>query len=209
MKYLLWLLMCANMLVDIRAGEGMWNLLLLDSLNYKDMQEKGLRLSPEEIYSINQASLKDAVVIFGGGCTGEVISPDGLLITNHHCGYGRIQSHSTVDKNYLADGFWAGSKAEELANPGLSVTFLVRIEDVTAKVLSGIPDTLSEEERSIQVVARLSGLQKEAVAGTHYESEIKSFYFQPGRKNGMLILNLMPHIIPRRNASLKKGKLSP
>lgn len=177
MKYLLGLLICVNVLVDIRAGEGMWNLLLLDSLNYKDMQEKGLRLSPEEIYSINQASLKDAVVIFGGGCTGEVISPDGLLITNHHCGYGRIQSHSTVEKNHLADGFWAGSKAEELANPGLSVTFLVRIEDVTTKVLSGIPDTLSEEDRSVQVVARLSLLQKEAVAGTHYESEIKSFYF--------------------------------
>ncbi len=177
MRYLLWLMIINIIPVDIHAGEGMWNLLLLDSLNYKDMQEKGLRLSPEEIYSINRASLKDAVVIFGGGCTGEVISPDGLLITNHHCGYGRIQSHSTVEKNYLADGFWAGSRAEELPNPGLSVTFLVRIEDVTAGVLSGIPDTLSEEDRSIQVVARLSEMQKEAISGTHYESEIKSFYF--------------------------------
>jgi hypothetical protein len=177
MKRLFLLLLYAKILVEVNAGEGMWNLLLLDSLNYKDMQEKGLRLSPEEIYSINKACLKDAVVIFGGGCTGELISPDGLLITNHHCGYSRIQSHSTVEKNYLANGFWAGSKSEELANPGLSVTILVRIEDVTAKVLANVPDSITEEERNTRVTTRLSELQKEAVAGTHYDAEIKSFYY--------------------------------
>ena len=188
MKRILFLLVCTNFLLVLNAGEGMWNLLLLDSLNYKDMQEKGLRLSPEEIYSMNQASLKDAVVIFGGGCTGELISPDGLLITNHHCGYNRIQSHSTVEKNYLADGFWAGSKSEELANPGLSVTFLVRMEDVTAKVLHDIPEALPEYERSVRLAARISELQKEAVAGTHYDAEIKSFFY--GREYYLFIYEI-------------------
>lgn len=163
--------------VHILAGEGLWHLLLLDSLNYKDMREKGFQLSADDIYSINEASLKDAVVIFGGGCTGELISPEGLVITNHHCGYSRIQALSTVDKNYLADGFWAGSKAEELPSPGLTVTFLVRIEDVTEALLQGIPDSLPEQERSLKIAARIPRRQQEAVDGTHYHAEIKSFFF--------------------------------
>jgi hypothetical protein len=166
-----------NSLIPAISGEGLWNLLLLDSLNYRDMQEKGLRLGPEEIYSINQASLKDAVVIFGGGCTGELISPEGLLITNHHCGYSRIQAHSTVENDYLTNGFWAGSKSEELPNPGLSVAFLVRIEDVTKKILNNIPDSLPEVVRNERVASNTSTVRNEVVSDSHYEAEVKSFYF--------------------------------
>ena len=177
MKRFLMLLMAAFMAHTISAGEGMWNLLLLDSLNYNDLQKKGLRLKPEDIYSLNQASLKDAVVIFGRGCTGEVISPDGLVITNHHCGYSRIQAHSTVENDYLTNGFWAGSKAEELSNPGLEVSFLVRIEDVTGKILSDVPDSLPESERTMLVAKKATALEQEAIANTHYEAEIKAFYY--------------------------------
>ena len=121
----------------VKADEGMW-LPSLISQRIGDMQDKGFKLSAEDIYSINQASLKDAVVLFGRGCTGELISNKGLLITNHHCGYGAIQKHSTVEHDYLKDGFWAMSMEEELPNPTLSVRFLVRMDDVTKAVLAGI-----------------------------------------------------------------------
>ena len=124
----------------LKADEGMWIPLLLEKYNIKDMQAKGFKLSAEDIYSINQASLKDAIVIFGGGCTGEIISDQGLLITNHHCGFGAIQRHSSVEHDYLTDGFWAMSKDEELPNERLSVTFLVRIEDVSDAVLKNVGD---------------------------------------------------------------------
>ena len=101
------------------------------------MQEKGFKLSAEDIYSVNKACMKDAIVQFGGGCTGEVISSDGLLITNHHCGYSQIQKHSSLQNDYLTDGFWAMSEKEELPNPGLTVTFLKRMEDVTDRVMQG------------------------------------------------------------------------
>lgn len=118
------------------ADEGMW-LPSLISERIGDMQSKGFRLSAEDIYSVNQASLKDAVVLFGRGCTGEVISAEGLLLTNHHCGYGQIQKHSSVEHDYLRDGFWAMSREEELPNKGLSVSFLERMEDVTSVILEG------------------------------------------------------------------------
>lgn len=159
------------------SGEGMWIPLLLDSLNYRDMQEKGLRLSPEQIFSNNQASLKDAVVIFGNGCTGEVISPEGLVITNHHCGYSRIQAHSTVEKNYLTDGFWAKSQQEELANPGLTVSFLVRIENVTDRVLKGITGNMRETERLQQTALNIASIRSDAILNTNYQAEIKPFFF--------------------------------
>ncbi|MBQ9195460.1 MAG: S46 family peptidase, partial [Bacteroidales bacterium] len=116
------------------ADEGMWLLPLLKQMNGKDLKAAGCRLTPEEIYSINKTSLKDAIVHFGGGCTGEMISAQGLLVTNHHCGYSSIQALSTDEHNYLMDGFWAKSMAEEIPCPGLSVTFLVSIEDVTGVV---------------------------------------------------------------------------
>jgi hypothetical protein len=159
------------------SGEGMWIPLLLDSLNYEEMKEKGLRLSAEEIYSINGSSLKDAVVLFGGGCTGEIISPEGLLITNHHCGYSRITAHSTVENNYLADGFWAGSKTEELPNPGLTVTFLVRMENVTDQIMRGVDEAINEEERNLRTKANMLSVTSEAIQNTHFQAEIKPFYF--------------------------------
>ncbi|MFN5182339.1 MAG: S46 family peptidase, partial [Bacteroidota bacterium] len=116
------------------ADEGMWLPMLIKSLNEKDMKKNGLKLTAEDIYSINKSSLKDAVVHFGGGCTAEIISDAGLLLTNHHCGYGQIANHSTVEKDYLTNGFWAMNKDEELPNPGLTASIIQYMEDVTAKV---------------------------------------------------------------------------
>ena len=129
-----------------KADEGMW-LPSLISQRISDMQEKGFRLDADDLYSINQASLKDAVVLFGRGCTGELISPEGLLLTNHHCGYGQIQKHSSVEHDYLKDGFWAMSREEELPNKGLTVSFLDRMEDVTSIILNGYDPSMTEEER--------------------------------------------------------------
>ena len=129
-----------------KADEGMW-LPSLISQRIGDMQAKGFRLTAEDIYSINQASLKDAVVLFARGCTGELISPDGLLLTNHHCGYAQIQKHSSVEHDYLKDGFWAMSRKEELPNEGLTVSFLEKMEDVTSIILNGYEKTMDENER--------------------------------------------------------------
>src|ERR1035437_7323977 len=131
----------------VKADEGMWLPLLLKQLNESDMQKNGLKLSAEDIYSINKSSLKDAIVQFGGGCTAEIISDKGLMLTNHHCGYVIIQSHSTVQNDLLTNGFWAMNQAEELQNPGLTATIIIRMEDVTAKILSGISDTLNDALR--------------------------------------------------------------
>ncbi|MBE0676446.1 MAG: S46 family peptidase [Bacteroidales bacterium] len=159
-----------------KADEGMWLLPLLEKLNIGKMTELGFKLTAEDIYSLNQPSIKDAVVIFGGGCTGEIVSSKGLLLTNHHCGYGQIQAHSTVEHDYLTDGFWAMSMAEELPNPRLSVTFLVRIEDVTDKVLANVRDGMSEAERTSAMSAVIQQLTSEAVKGTHYRASVSSFY---------------------------------
>lgn len=159
------------------AGEGMWIPSLLQHFNIDDMHEKGFRLSAGEIYSINNSSLKDAVVIFGGGCTGELISDQGLLITNHHCGYRAIQSHSTVENNYLKNGFWAQNKKEELVNPGLTATFLVRIEDVTEKVLKNVKKGMTEEERYKAVEQAVSEIEENAVEGTNHKAVTKPFYY--------------------------------
>jgi hypothetical protein len=113
------------------ADEGMWPPSMLNSALFQKMKEMGLRLSPEALYSTNQPSLKDAVVLFGRGCTGEIISSKGLVLTNHHCGFGQIQNHSSPEHDYLKDGFWAKSNADELPNPGLTVSILVRMEDVS------------------------------------------------------------------------------
>ena len=140
------LALSATSVFTAKADEGMW-LPSLISQRISDMQEKGFTLSAEDIYSINQASLKDAVVLFGRGCTGELISPEGLLLTNHHCGYGQIQKHSSVEHDYLKDGFWAMSREEELPNPGLSVSFLERMEDVTGIILKGYAEGMDETQR--------------------------------------------------------------
>jgi hypothetical protein len=158
------------------ADEGMWIPLLLGKYNIADMQQKGCKLSAEDIYSINQACLKDAVVIFGGGCTGALISDEGLVITNHHCGYGKIQAHSSTEHDYLTDGFWALSHEQELTNPGLTVTFLVRIENVTDLVLHNIPEDDSEGIRNMRVAEAIDSIKNIAVTGTHYKADIKPFF---------------------------------
>jgi hypothetical protein len=130
-----------------KADEGMWLLPLIEKLNIKDMQALGCKLNAEQIYSINKTSLKDAVVIFGGGCTGELISDKGLLLTNHHCGYGVIQQHSSVEHDFLKDGFWARSLSEEIPSPGLSVVFLDSIADVTTQILPELDKISNEKDR--------------------------------------------------------------
>jgi len=159
------------------AEEGMWIPMLLEQLNIKQMQEMGLKLSAGDIYSVNHSSLKDAIVQFGGGCTAEIVSPDGLILTNHHCGLGTIQRHSTVEHDYLTNGFWAKSRDEELANPGLNVTLLVRMEDVTEKILQGVDDKMNQFQRSQIIKQHIETLEKETVNGTHYEAKIRPFYY--------------------------------
>lgn len=159
-----------------RADEGMWLLPLLEKLNIGTMTEMGLKLSAEDIYSVNQASIKDAVVIFGGGCTAEIVSPEGLVLTNHHCGYSQIQSHSTVEHDYLNDGFWAMSRDEELPNPGLSVTFLISIEDVTGRVLEKLSDSMTEAERNEAVSEVSSAIIAEATEDNDYRATVTPFY---------------------------------
>ena len=157
------------------ANEGMWLPLLLNR-NYSEMQELGLQLTPEQLYSINNSSLKDAIVSFGGFCTGEIISSNGLILTNHHCGYEAIQTHSSVEHDYLTDGFWAKSYSEEKPNEGLFVRFLVRMEDVTKKVLPELKDDMTEEERDAKIREVGEKISKEATEGTDYTANVRSFY---------------------------------
>ncbi|MGB4292907.1 MAG: S46 family peptidase [Bacteroidales bacterium] len=160
----------------LRADEGMWIPLLIEKYNIKIMQEKGFKLTAEDIYSVNRACMKDAIVIFGGGCTGEMISPEGLLITNHHCGYGQIQRHSTLEHDYLTNGFWAMSREEELPNPGLTVTFLKWMEDVTEQVLKGVTDRMSPDERDRVINQNISEIRRKAVEGTNYSAVVRPFF---------------------------------
>ena len=165
MKKLFLLFAAACVTFSAAADEGMWMLPYLQKMNAKDMKARGCKLSAEAIYSMNNSSLKDAIVIFGGGCTGEIVSPDGLLFTNHHCGYGSIQALSSVEHDYLKNGFWAMSRAEEIPAPGLKVRFIRKIVDVTSDVLGAVPDIAGGEERS-----RLVAEHAEAVK-SRFEAE--------------------------------------
>lgn len=162
--------------VLVWADEGMWLPMLLEKLNEKDMQKSGLKLRAEDIYSVNKSSLKDAIVHFGGGCTGEIISNEGLLLTNHHCGFSQIQSHSSVQNDYITNGFWAMKREEELPCPGLTVTFIIRMEDVTEKALEGVKEGMSEKERDSVIQANIKRTEEEAVKGTHYSAKTAPFY---------------------------------
>jgi peptidase S46-like protein len=159
------------------AGEGMWIPLLLEQLNEAEMKDMGMKISAEDIYSINHSSLKDAIVLFGGGCTAEVVSDQGLLLTNHHCGYGSIQKHSSLDNNYLTNGFWAMNQKEELENPGLKVTFLVSMEDVTQKVLLGVDAQMNEKVRDSIIKFNIAEITKEAIGDSHFKASIRPFYY--------------------------------
>jgi hypothetical protein len=174
------------------CGEGMWLPLYIDSLKLQEMQRLGLALGAGEIYSNDHPSLKDAVVIFGNGCTGEVISPDGLIITNYHCGFSRVQQHSTVEKNFVTDGFWAPSRDKELPNPGLTVAFLVRMEEVTKVALKGLSDSIPEQERTNMIMRNVAGIQKKATEGNGYNSEVKSFFF--GTRYFLFVYQVFPDV---------------
>jgi len=163
--------------VNVKADEGMWLPMFIKRLNIKDMQSKGLKLSAEEIYSVNNSSLKDAIISLGGFCTGEIISDQGLMLTNHHCGYDAIQQFSTVANNYLRDGFWAMKKSEEKNVPGLTATFLVRMEDVTEQILEGISGLDSRQDQAKKIKEIQAELIKKATAGTNYTAYIKDFFY--------------------------------
>ena len=167
----------------MHAHEGMWIPSLLKVLEGQ-MQSEGMQISAEDIYSINQSSLKDAIVHFGGGCTAEVVSKKGLILTNHHCGYSQIQQHSSLENNLLKDGFWAMSMKEELKNPGLTATFIVRIEDVTDKVLNGVKDQNSDEGNKT-MLANIKAIEKAAVNQPNYKASVKPFYY--GNKYFMIV----------------------
>lgn len=161
----------------VEAREGMWLPMLLDR-NIEEMRNMGSLLTPEDIYSVNNASLKDAIVLFGSGCTGEVISSDGLVLTNHHCGFSAIQQLSSPENDYLSEGYWAMNGSEELPNKGLSVTFLIEMRDVTNQVLEGTDSLITENAISDQIRANCAILVDQAIDGTHYKASIKSFFSQ-------------------------------
>ncbi|MAZ55667.1 MAG: serine protease [Flavobacteriales bacterium] len=158
------------------ADEGMWLPMFIKRLNIDDMQSKGLQLTAEEIYSINSASIKDAVVSFSGYCTGEIISPKGLLLTNHHCGFDAIQNHSLGENDYLANGFWAKSIDEELPNEGMFVDFLIRMEDVSKEVLDSIDYNTEESIRDKLIKSRIETIKEREIGESNYWAEIKSFF---------------------------------
>ncbi len=158
-----------------RADEGMWLPFLLGK-NYEDMKKHGLRLTQEELYSVNHSSIKDAIISFGGFCTGEIISKQGLILTNHHCGYDAIAEASTTEHNYLDDGFWAKNNAEEIPVPGLHATFIVRIDDVTETVLKELNDSMTEDERNVKIKEVIAILQKDAEEGNNYKASVETFY---------------------------------
>ncbi|MDR0371806.1 MAG: S46 family peptidase [Prevotellaceae bacterium] len=174
-KYFL-LLFSLFLITGIRADEGMWMLPLIEKLNIREMQGLGLTLTAEDIYSDTDTSLKDAVVIFGNGCTGIMVSQQGLVFTNHHCGYDAIQQVSSIEHNYLKNGFAAKDFADEIPCPGLTVTFLVKVEDVTEKVLSQIPPDLTGEERAEKERAVRSNMSKEEELGENMYARVVPFY---------------------------------
>ena len=176
MKKIILTLVAIATVLTASADEGMWLPNLIGS-RIKDMQAKGFKLSAEDIYSINQASLKDAVVLFNGGCTGELISSEGLLLTNHHCGYSQVQKHSTVEHDYLTNGFWAMSRAEELPNTNTYVAFLVRMEDVTKQVLKGVKTNTSAEERAEIIAKNIGIIKARATNDNHYTAAVESLYY--------------------------------
>ncbi len=175
MKLLKILVLFITIQISAQQG-GMWIPSLLEGMNEKEMTALGSKLSASDIYDINNSSLKDAIGHFNGGCTSEVISPKGLLLTNHHCGFSQIQSHSSLENDYLKDGFWAMNLEEELPNEGLYVEFIVRIEDVTDKVLHGVPDSISEQERQSIIESNSKAVKKATVIEPWHGMKIKSFY---------------------------------
>ena len=160
----------------MKADEGMWFLMFIERLNHRDMQKMGLQLTAEEIYSINHHSLKDAIVQFNGGCTAELISKDGLVLTNHHCGYDAIAELSSAEKNYLKDGYWAADKKGELKPSSLFVRFFVRMDDCSKRILGVVNDKMTEAERDKAIAAEIAKIEKENNEGGKYVVSVRSFF---------------------------------
>ena len=158
------------------ADEGMWLPQLLQSLNEKQMKKMGMKINASDIYSISKSSLKDAIVSFGGFCTAEVISNEGLLLTNHHCGFDAIQNHSSIQNNYIRDGFWAYNKGQELTNPSLFATFIIRIDDVTSDVLKGVTATSTEIERQRIIDKNIAALKTTIKKESYQDVLIRAFF---------------------------------
>jgi hypothetical protein len=174
-KVILFLTMCL-MAFPVKADEGMWFLMFIERLNHRDMEKMGLQLTAEEIYSINHQSLKDAVVQFNGGCTAEIVSKEGLVLTNHHCGYGSIAELSTAEQNYLKDGFWAKDKSAEMKPKSLFVRFFVRMDDVSKRILSKVNDKMSEEDRNKVIQQEMALIENENNEGGKYIVSVRPFF---------------------------------
>ncbi len=177
MKKFVILLLVVCYLLPAKADEGMWLPFLLQQLNEKDMKKNGCKLSAKDIYDVNNTSLKDAIVQFGGGCTAEIISDKGLILTNHHCGYSSIAGHSSVDKDYLTNGFWAMNASEELTNPGLTAMLIVRIEDVTAQVNEGTSATTSDKDLEALQQKKIKEIVANVTKGNKYEAFVRPFFY--------------------------------
>jgi len=175
MKFLKLLLFFVTIQMSAQQG-GMWIPSLLQGMNEDEMQSLGSKLSAQDIYDVNNSSLKDAIGHFNGGCTSEVISSQGLLLTNHHCGFSQIQSHSSLENDYLKDGFWAMNLEDELPNEGLYVEFIVRIEDVTTQVLAGVTDDMSAKEQQSKIDKNSAAAQKKVAKEAWQNTKVKSFY---------------------------------
>ncbi|MBP3840357.1 MAG: S46 family peptidase [Chryseobacterium sp.] len=176
MKRIFLLLTFMLSFVQLRADEGMWLMTMIKRLNGVDLKKQGLKLTPEEIYSVNNSSLKDAIVQFGGGCTAEMVSKEGLLFTNHHCGYGNIAALSTPEKDHLTNGFWAMKKSEELPAKGLSVRFLVRMDDVTKRINAKLNNSMSADERKAVIDAEYKAVQAENSENGKYSVVVRDFF---------------------------------
>ena len=175
MKLFRLLLLFITIQVSAQQG-GMWIPSLLEGMNENEMKALGSKLTAKDIYDVNNSSLKDAIGHFNGGCTSEVISDKGLVLTNHHCGFGQIQSHSSLENDYLKDGFWAMNLDEELPNEGLFIEFIVRIEDVTDQVLAGVTEEMTEKEKQSNIDKNSNSLQAEVKKEAWQDTKVKSFY---------------------------------
>ena len=189
--------------LTVQADEGMWLPSLLSKMNLEKMNELGVELTADDIYNINNSSIKDAVIALNGGsCTGELVSGEGLFLTNHHCGYGQIQTHSTEEKNILRDGFWAQTKADELPNKGMYVSFLIRVEDVTDRILGKVNSEMTDEVKQDSISIAISDIVEEATTDNHYEAKVKSFFSENQyllmvyeRYNDVRLVGAPPHFI--------------
>src|SRR5690554_5811090 len=175
MKFLRLLFIFLTLPLFAQQG-GMWIPSLLEGMNESEMKNLGMKMSAKDIYDVNQSSLKDAIVHFNNGCTSEMISDKGLLLTNHHCGYSQIQSHSTLENDYLEHGFWANNLSEELPNPGVSATFIIRIEDVTDKILTGINPAMEEAQKQEIIEANIAATVANSPKEKHQENRVRAFY---------------------------------